>query len=394
MSCLINRLNADVLSEIAAFSGNVTLLFLLRLQDKIRHTRINNKDSLIFGHVQSGKTREIINVIMRPSLCNFLKVLVIQNSVLALNQYIQTFKRENIRFYAVTSSAKKSNRDISEVNVILVMNNSYRYREFTRLNVQRDFILLIDEYDMCIKNMKNNKNNNILTHPYLKKQVHITATPNPKTRYDVDQVMMIPKAENYFGIEKFKFEVANGIRTVVKKFMDDTTSETGGILLITRYTLIRDMITNAHKMSKKFRDIPFVVMSVNKVLFINGKSKILSQKTINKIIDHLHSHSRIIFISNRLASRCYNYSSSDFSRHLTHQAIQVKENYTTVALTSFIQKMRLCGIYNDNPTLTLFVTQLCRVNIEILMDKYKCLIQINADTNADTDADAHANFND
>ena len=367
-------MNADILFKIATFSGNVTLLCLLRLQNKVKHTRINTKDLLIFGHVQSGKTREIIKVIIRPSLCHFLKVLVIQNSVLASNQYIQTFKRENIRFYAVTSSAKKGKCVVSNIDVILVMNNSYRYREFTRLKVKRDFILLIDEYDMCIKNMKNKKNNNILTHPYLKKQVHITATPNPKTYYEMDQITMIPKAENYYGIDKFNIVVADTIMTVIENFMGDTTGETGGILLITRYTLIRDMIINAYNLSKKFRDIPFVVMSVNKVLFINGKPKILSQKTINKIIDYLHSHSRIIFISNRLASRCYNYSSSDFSRHLTHQAIQEVKNCSSVTLTSLIQKMRLCGIYNDNPTLTIFVTQQCHVKIIYLLDKYNHLI--------------------
>ena len=56
----------------------------------------------------------------------------------------------------------------------------------------------------------------------------------------------------------------------------------------------------------------------------------------------------IIFIANRLSSRGLSYVSSDYTRHLTCQITRIRTN-----VTSFLQSLRILGIYNYKDKLNL-----------------------------------------
>jgi hypothetical protein len=106
----------------------------------------------------------------------------------------------------------------------------------------------------------------------------------------------------------------------------------------------------AKQLSDVYVDIPIVVLNSEKRLFLQKKTKYIKQKSINKIIDSLDRYPHIIFIADRCASRGLSYTSSDYTRHLTHQIIKIKSTIST-----FMQSLRLCGIYNDNVDINLYI---------------------------------------
>ena len=88
---------------------------------------------LVYGQIQSGKTNAIINIINSPFYKNTIKVLVIQNSLLVLKQYQQRFIQNQLLL------------------ILLLLNNSFRYKYFKKLNIDK-YILLLDESDQTINN--------------------------------------------------------------------------------------------------------------------------------------------------------------------------------------------------------------------------------------------------
>jgi len=89
-------------------------------------------------------------------------------------------------------------------------------------------------------------------------------------------------------------------------------------------------------------DIPIVLLTSEKTLYLHKTKKILKFKSISKIIDSLKEHKHIIFVANRLSSRGLSYVSSDYTRHLTWQITKVRQN-----VTSFLQSLRILGIYKS-----------------------------------------------
>ena len=76
------------------------------LRDRISQYVLDRieKNVLIYGEVQGGKTRAIIEYI-RENACR-KKVLVVQNSLLVLKQYEQRLRMEGIKYQVVTSNTE------------------------------------------------------------------------------------------------------------------------------------------------------------------------------------------------------------------------------------------------------------------------------------------------
>jgi hypothetical protein len=123
-------------------------------------------------------------------------------------------------------------------------------------------------------------------------------------------------------------------------------------MLINKYLYEIEMQTCAANLSKLHPTVPIVLLMSNKKLFLNGKVKILRNISINKIIDNLSNNNHIIFIANRLSNRGLSYVSSDYKRHLTHQITKVKAK-----TTNFLQSLRILGIYQNKPKLTLVINK-------------------------------------
>ena len=318
----------DVFDLIAMFSGDYNVIHTFKLTPQILFYQKNI--SLVYGQVQSGKTAMIMKLLRKSVLpC----VLIIQNSLLVLKQYMSRFKTNRIGFQTIHDSYIHS-------NVILVMNNSSQYKKFLALNYPKRFSLFMDESDLT-------RFNPLV--PLATNQVHITATPfNYKQTFD--KIIRIPPPTNYFGIEKVVMlpKPLYDSQTDFKPIIDDFTSNDGGILLINEFSLIHDMNDAAFKLSKQF-DIPIIVLSTHKLSFLNGVSSPIRSTNIQIIIDSF-KYKHIIIIANRLANRGLSFSSSDFKRHITHQ---VFGNFYSI--TSFLQKSRIFGVYNDSPVLKMYL---------------------------------------
>ena len=263
--------------------------------------------------------------------------MVIQNSLLVLKQYTQRFKSENIDYQIITKKTEKIDK-----KVVLLINNSHRYRYFKRIEPTR-YILMLDESDQTIR----------VCPLSAYKTFHITATPYnypKKFNCHFDRIIKIDKPENYYSIDNLKVNVNNDDYSAVRQFIN---AKGKGMLLINRYFSISQMRQLANFLSGHQSSVPIVLLTSEKRLYLGNTVKNIKQQSISKIIDSLEQHSKIIFIANRLSNRGLSYVSSDFSRHLTHQITRVK---STVG--GFIQSLRILGIYNkDTPKLVLTIME-------------------------------------
>lgn len=293
------------------------------------------KNILIHGDVQSGKTNEIIKFLKIKRYVNVPKVLVIQNSILVLKQYIKKLQQNKIDFQIITKETKQINK-----NVIVLLNNSYRYNYFNNFKINK-YILLLDESDQSIISCK------------LKsyKTIHITATPfnyPKKLRVDFDQIIRVKHQDNnnkkYYGIQDLIIE-QNDLLPI-----DDFLSTKHGMMLINRYNYIDEMKDCSLSLSKKYPQVPIILLTYDKFLYFNNEITKIKEKSIDKIIDSLNNYSHIIFIANRLSFRGLSYVSSDYKRHLTYQITKVRTNPA-----NFLQSLRILGIYDKNTELKLII---------------------------------------
>lgn len=328
------NLPIELLDEIAIMSDDYNVAQVLKNYiTEYAYWRIA-KNTLVYGEVQSGKTKAIIKILKREEYKNYKKILVIQNSLLVLNQYEQRLKNEKIEFQTIDSKTNNIYKD-----TILVINNQCRYERLQKLINNEKYILLMDEADLVINNcpLKNGLRN-----------YYVTATPyfmNKKIKIHNIIKLEIPK--NYYGIKDIKTHFTEQDEfEIIDKFLEEKT----GIMLINKYSKVEQMLLLARRLRSVYIDVPIVVLNSDKYLFVHKKTIYIKQKSINKIIDSLSMYSHIIFIADRCASRGLSYTSSDYSRHLTHQIIKIKSTIAT-----FMQSLRICGIYDDSYNLNLYI---------------------------------------
>jgi hypothetical protein len=338
---------------------------------EIKSEYIDNEPEhiLLYGQVQGGKTKSIIELIKKSP--NDYFVIVVQNSLLVLNQYKERLTAQDISFIVIDKYTIKVNK---KCNVMIVMNNVYRYRYFNA-TIEKNLInenykngnytLILDESDLTIRNCPLRS----------KKTYHVTATPFNSFGYN--KVIKIPFEENYYDISKLNVNIYSerneyseiqGDDNIIRNFLKKEGKQ---MMLINKYNRVKIMTEYAEELTIKYKEIPIVLLTSHRYLYLNGKKKVLS-RSITKIIDSLSKHSHIIFIANRLSDRGLSYTSSDYSRHLTHQIARVRPN-----MTSFIQSLRILGIYNDNPELNIYIHEDQEILFKKHIDKY-----LNFDTSS------------
>ena len=320
----VPKLPVEIMDHIVSYTGDARVANALK--DYITQYTLDSmeKNILIYGDVQGGKTAEIIKYIKENNFEK--KVLVIQNSLFVLKQYEQRFKSQNIDYQIID----KNTTEITK-NLVLILNNKYRYSYFKK-NEPQKYILILDESDQTIRScpLKNNKT--------VRKIVHVTATPFNREVYD--NCIKVPKNPNYYGVDDLNvnLNVKDDEIDYVNKFKESDT----GIMLINKYSYVTQMVSCANTLANRFEDIPIVLLNSEKTLYLHNTKKILKHKSISKIIDSLKEHKHIIFVANRLSHRGLSYVSSDYTRHLTWQITKIRQNKT-----SFLQSLRILGIYKS-----------------------------------------------
>jgi hypothetical protein len=250
---------------------------------------------------------------------------------------------EKIRFEVINRDTRSLD---TEADVYVVMGNRYRYDYFTAAFVKDPFCftLIIDEVDLITRNCPFIKN------PYAIKQIHVTATPYTlKPIYE--SISNVPVSINYYGMNNNKLLVSyeDDILVSVDNFLKDPS----GMLLVNRLSKVSEMKKLVKQLSSLHINVPVILLSNLKKVYLNSKVFRINVSNVSKIIDRFIDHPHLIFVASRLASRTVSYVSSDFSRHLTTQISKIKSS-----LTNFLQGLRICGIYKDSPSLKVILPTL------------------------------------
>jgi len=352
--------NKDLTTEIFSYVGDIELSHHFRnnlhinYEKFIKFTNGTPKTTLIYGQVQSGKTKRIIQYINDSFIK--IKILLVQNSLSMIKQYETKFINNNLEYFVVCQQNINQivdfiNNKICKNIILIVMNNSFRLSalnsiiKHTKIN---NYLLMMDESDLYFKQIKSSK---LYNNAY--ECVHITATPFLKSYKNYfDKFINIVPPDNYLGINKLNI-INNlefiGIRDhninldVIYKIIanDFIQNNEESIMLINVYNTINDMerLSNYLKNKNDLMNVPIVLLSSDTKLYYNNKIKHMRKSTVTETIDELINYKHIILIANRLSSRGINYTDSNYRRCLTHQILHNKNNKT-----SFLQKCRIMGI--------------------------------------------------
>jgi hypothetical protein len=341
----------DIFARIALFVGEMSVLQFFMDAGVLPTTGpimdLFCRRILIQGQVQSGKTAAIMDVLQNPTYRNYRKVLIIQNSLLVLKQYSDRMTNMGIEFQIIDSKTATIHS-----NIVIVMRNKYRINAYLSICGDVPFISIIDECDQTALPA--------FTHKALV-QYNVTATPYKRSYKDYFQkVILLPTPDDYFGFNRLnicQLNISNPnshfghFEDAVNIFIQGT-KQSNGMMLINHIISVQTMHDLSAHLSAQFPGIPIIVLSSKKTVTLAGFVSKVERGPISRTIDSLNDYPRIIFIANILSLRGLTYTSSDFTRHLTHQYSKLG----TSDNTSMIQRMRIFGRYTK-PT-----------NINIILD--------------------------
>jgi hypothetical protein len=350
------QLTPDIIALIAFYTGDTVVLETLRnymTPGMYHYACMTKRKILIHGHIQSGKTAEIFKIALNPNYAAMDKVIVLQNSVLVLQQYLARFREQGLADRVAVVDSRYEHREHKDI--VLLMNNKFRYAHFMnmRQNNQK-FVLIIDEADQCMqsKNIRALTEQKEATHIY-----YVTATPKcrefsqPEYFHEIKRLDVAPE---YKGLEHIHIQYTQSMDPDehVDNFVQDQQIDQG-MMLVSSFSKVQKMRTHAAEWSQMYPEVPVVLVTAKKSIFLAGVESKLGKRSVQKIIDaHMH-FPKILFIANRLAMRGLSYVSSDYTRHLTHQFSHFKHTPVSNAL----QKMRLLGKYADTTPLRLIVPE-------------------------------------
>jgi len=334
------KLNQDIIGRIVEYSGDRVALWALREymdQRLYNNLRLYKRRHLIYGQVQAGKTASIIDAIKNPLYDGLHKIVILQNSLLVMKQYLQRLRSEGIDFQIVNRETQRIDKE-----VILLMNNKSRYARFSRMfNVVgkplKKYVIFMDESDSYHKGQ----------HPLADSAAHeyyVTATPfhklykSPGFFHAIHNVETSPQ---YKGLNNIIIEYNDAsVTTIVRQFYEDVRKrQDKGMMLINAFRKVKEMVEIGIALSQTFKQIVFVTLNCERRIISNGISHKIKSQPISELIDSLNEAKYIVFIANRMSLRGLSYCSSDYTRHLTHQY----SDLTFGTVTNALQRMRLFG---------------------------------------------------
>jgi hypothetical protein len=365
--------NKDILTHVLSYLDNtnwdikqkINLFRRLVHYDYIRSAN----QLLLYGPVQSGKTSKIMDFITKFKQ-NKVKVLVIQNNVLMLAQYIKSLSQRGITYKIIATTSKLDTYNGEQV--LITINNKFRIQTlntFIKNNQIHNYALILDESDQYLNKLKSE-----YVFKASKDILHVTATPFIyASKFQTDQIIKLNPKWNYVGLNQIqmkeirmydaptKSNIGRKIRDIIR---DDFICVKEGIMLINCFAKIIDMNELAFGLSYIFTKIPIIVFSNKTHMYLNGPKIVSKVRNVQQFIDKFTNIKHVIFIAGRLSSRGINYTNTDYSRYITHQISLGSDNYT-----NFIQKCRIFG--NRNIQMKHADNSIIRPTIYCIITKHK-----------------------
>jgi hypothetical protein len=337
----IDRLCPNALSHIASFLGLIPEWLAARLDPACVSVR---RRVLLYGQVQSGKSARII------SLCRLSPIptiVILQNSLMQLQQCCSRFMAEKLPFQVINSDTEYLLAATIPSTITVVINNTFRLSQLDSLwfggepSLSR-YAVIVDEADASAKRLCKHR---IITQS--ESETHVTATPFLqfyRSYFHTVEVLNAPKT--YMGLAQiqrvFSTDPDTGLAghtNTINDFMVDDPDSSKMMLVVTRTVRQEEIINTARHLSQKMPHIPCISLATERILFENGRiSKRFSPKlTLPNIIDQF-GHISLVIVAHNLATRGLSFVSSDYSRALTHQIILGNAN-----ATSLLQRCRIFG---------------------------------------------------
>lgn len=377
-----------------------------RCKEVINIKYLDGKYFIVKGHVQSGKTNFLLTVAFYYYFKNRDIVIVLRNHVddieqlksrleeymIDMNIYLQSYK--NIPLINIYT-----NKDIKKKQgpgIILCLANPSQLKTINETMKGSDFILIIDEIDSVDSGLKN-KTCNLLQELKDKsnKIFAVSATVlDPSFREDVqsNNVIILTKPENYWGIDTFQFNILEYSAIASNKITDDildNDDNIGDFLEDEHYPFYIDLYNEYHpwiclfKLGRTIQPQKNLFKYIKKnysdkysIILYNGTSVKIYDKEqtiknnnigISSAIQHLkdqgvRKHPRIIIITGENGGRGISFVSKDYGQclkkntlgwHLTDEYLLFSH---TTHIPELLQGCRLCVIKKDNIPLTLHTT--------------------------------------
>ena len=319
---------------------------------------------IVKGYVQSGKTNFIIQSTLSFLKENFSVIIIVRDRKSDREQLFRRFKNAGIKIGK---------------NIHIVLGNA---SSISKIDKDIDnYILFIDEVDFVDNNHKSKKYKCIQT---LKENANrvfgISATVMDslgKDNIDKSHLILIDKPKLYKGIEQIEmieikdavfsgkvksdlFELDQTLLLFIDSFVTRKPyKEHPHICLITNSRTKHPCEKAQLELSKIHHDLSTIVYNGDGISYCKGETCIKQKKSISYCLQMLKNegvekHPHILIFAGDLAGRSISFTSEDYLWHLTDQRLLISN---TCDEPELIQKVRLCGIYNDDIPLRLYSTK-------------------------------------
>ncbi len=363
---------------------------------------------LIAGNVQSGKSSAIVSTAIYAVKVLQIPVVILLRCYKADSKQLYQTITERFGHYGVSPQYADKSGDLDfflrEPRITITIEHQSQLRRIDKaINDHCDmrghlpeFMLIADEADSTaykvhadrIRHQHFLRIKSVCSH-----YIGVTATAfdmllleHSLHNYSIFHVPIVP---NYKGIRDFNFEIlkpdfqfklteegriSDDMNSFYQDFLNQSISHTHPpICLQKTQTIIQSQLQTMTQLIRSNHPMNLIVYNGNGVYvhspFIDFTAKInqclpkltsdgyshYSKLNISDILQHLKDNAVIkptLIIAGHILGRGINVVSRDYGWHLTHEILQVS---SSASCADIVQALRLCGIYDDNYPLTLYI---------------------------------------
>lgn len=350
---------------------------------------LQNRYILVKGNVQSGKTKFIICASMLSIFYDYSVVIIIRNQQAdreQLYERILNFQKEIGENFNVHKISKKIKKEGNKI--LLGLGNSSSIQKIIDSVESKKYILFVDEVDFIDSGdyTKKNKNlNNLKENSFCTFAISATIMdPMAKEEITPKDLFLLNVSQKYKGIDKISFKIVKRTCKFSGRMKDDLFKKDGCLLeFLEEFSQKSPFLIENNKkhpniclinicrtkdpyykvqnyISKFIPDLTTVVYNSDGISFCKGQESSEFRMQISECLQYLkdnggsEKYPNIVIFSGDLASRGISFVSADYEWHLTCMRLLVARSCDEPEL---IQKVRLCGNYNDNIPLELYTTK-------------------------------------
>ena len=356
---------------------------------ELRKINLNEKYIVIKGHVQSGKTNFIICASALFISMGYSVVHLLRDRTSDREQLYDRLINFDKELHIVKNAGTIGSKKVPQIYLAL-SNKSSLSKVFKIINKSTfPYILFIDEVDYVDSGEFENVKKYEVIHD-MKKNAYCTFGVSAtimdqlgKEDISSKNIILLNTKSSYKGIDAIQLLEIYKKCKYTGTFNDNLFDQDIGLLSFindfskrkpTPYLIeiypniclvnicrtkgpcfkIQEYLGNSHP------ELATIVYNGDGISFRQGEFEFKEKITISKCLQRLKDdggvdkYPNIMIFAGDLAGRCVSFVSEDYKWHLTDQRLLISSSCDEPEL---IQKIRLCGVYNDDLPLKLYATK-------------------------------------